>query len=69
MLSYLREKSIRFSVETDAKKQAALWKIRESMLLWVMSTLETPQKRFPPFADDIAVPIAKLPSFLRCRQP
>ena len=68
MISHIKKKSIKFLVETDAKKQARLWKIRESMLLWIMNTLETPQKRFPPFADDLAVPINKLPSFLAAIQ-
>ncbi len=64
MLSHLKEKSIKFLVETDAKKQAALWKTRESMLLWIMNTLETPTRRFPPFADDLAIPIDQMPNFL-----
>ena len=46
------------------KKQAELWQVRESMLLWIMSKLETPEKRFPPFADDLAVPINQMPNFL-----
>ena len=64
MAGYLKEKSREFSVENDVKKQATLWRVRESMLLWIMNSLETPQKRFPPFADDIAVPLEKLPSFV-----
>jgi FAD/FMN-containing dehydrogenase len=62
--SHLKEKSIKFLLESDPKRQAALWKVRESMLLWIMNSLETPQKRFPPFADDIAVPLDQLPNFL-----
>ena len=64
MLNHLKEESIKFLVETDAEKQAAFWKIRESMLLWIMNILETPEKRFPPFADDLAIPINQLPNFL-----
>ena len=64
MLSHLKEKSIKFFAETDAEKQAALWKTRESMLLWIMNTLETPTRRFPPFADDLAIPIDQMPNFL-----
>ncbi len=64
MFNHLKEKSIKFLVETDPKKQAALWKIRESMLLWIMNTLETSTKRFPPFADDLAIPINQMPNFL-----
>jgi len=62
--SHLKEKSIEFSVESDPKRQAELWKVRESMLLWIMNSLETPQKRFPPFADDMAVPLDQLPNFI-----
>ena len=61
---HLKEKSIKFLVESDQKRQAALWKVREFMLLWIMNSLETPQKRFPPFADDIAVPLDQLPDFI-----
>jgi FAD/FMN-containing dehydrogenase len=68
MMSYLKEKPQEFSVETDPKKQAALWLVRESMLLWIMNSLETPQKRFPPFADDIAVPVQQLPNFIAAVQ-
>ena len=64
MLSYLKENSLKFLVETDAENQVSLWKIRESMLLWIMNSLETAQKKFPPFADDLAVPINQLPHFL-----
>jgi len=64
MLSHLKQKSIPFIAETDSKRQAELWKIRESMLLWIMNTLETPQKKFPPFADDLAIPINQMPNFL-----
>ncbi len=38
------------------------------MLLWIMNSLETPQKRFPPFADDIAVPLEQLPNFVAAVQ-
>jgi FAD/FMN-containing dehydrogenase len=62
--SHLKEKSIEFLVENDPRRQAELWKVRESMLLWIMNSLETPQKRFPPFADDIAVPLDQLPNFI-----
>ncbi|MGA2682085.1 MAG: FAD-binding oxidoreductase [Candidatus Bathyarchaeia archaeon] len=68
MASYLKGKSIKFSVENNPKKQDELWKIRESMLLWIMNSLETPQKRFPPFADDIAVPLGQLPNFVAAVQ-
>ena len=64
MLGHLKKKSMKFLVENDPKKQATLWKIRESILLWIMSILETQQKRFPPFADDLAIPINQLPNFL-----
>ena len=64
MVGNLKEKSLNFFVENDPKKQAALWKVRETMLLWIMNSLETPQKRFPPFADDIAVPLGQLPNFV-----
>ncbi len=63
MENYLGEKSTQFQVENDPKKQGAIWKVRESMLLWIMRSLETPQKRFPPFADDLAVPLGELPNF------
>ena len=62
--SHLMEKSIKFLVESDPKRQADLWKVRESMLLWIMDSLETPQKSFPPFADDITVPLGQLPNFV-----
>ena len=62
--SYSREKSIKFIVEADAEKQALLWAIRESMLLWIMNNMETETKKFPPFADDIAVPLDRLPNFV-----
>jgi len=68
MLSHMKEKSIRFLVETNAKKQTALWKIRETMLLWIMNTLETPSKKFPPFADDLAIPVNQMPNFLAAVQ-
>ena len=64
MASHLKEKSLKFLVEGDPRRQAELWKVRESMLLWIMDSLQTPQKRFPPFADDIAVPLDQLPDFI-----
>lgn len=64
MNGHLKGKSVEFSVVDDAKKQSELWKVRESMLLWIINSLETSQKRFPPFADDIAVPLGQLPSFV-----
>lgn len=64
MLSHLKEKAIKFLIETEEKKQAALWKIRESMLPWIISTLETPTKKFPPLADDLAIPVNQMPNFL-----
>ena len=64
MLSHLNEKSIKFLFETEAKKQRAIWRIRESMLPWIMNNVETPTKKFPPFADDLAIPVNQMPSFL-----
>ncbi|MGA3110521.1 MAG: FAD-binding oxidoreductase [Candidatus Bathyarchaeia archaeon] len=66
--NHLKKKSLEFAVETDPKKQTALWTVRESMLLWIMNSLETPRKRFPPFADDIAVPLQQLPIFVAAVQ-
>jgi FAD/FMN-containing dehydrogenase len=33
-----------------------------------MNNLETPTKRFPPFADDISVPLNQMPNFLETVQ-
>ncbi len=64
MLSHLREKAVSFHVEAEPKRQAELWRIRENMLLWIMGTLETAENRFPPLADDLAVPVSRLPEFI-----
>jgi glycolate oxidase len=64
MRSHLNKKSTRFWQENDPEKQAAIWKIREAMLLWIINSLETSENRFPIFADDIAVPLSQLPDFV-----
>jgi FAD/FMN-containing dehydrogenase len=33
-----------------------------------MNTLETPTKKFPPFADDLAIPVNQMPNFLAAVQ-
>jgi len=61
---YCLERSTKFWFEPDPHTQAQLWKVRESMLLWIMNSRETAEKKFPPFADDLSVPVERLPEFL-----
>ena len=51
-----------------AKTQAAIWEVRETMLLRIMNTFETSNEKFPSFADDVAVPPKSLPDFVMAIQ-
>ena len=68
MANHLREKSISFMNVQEAKTQAAIWEIRETMLLRIMNTFETSDEKFPSFADDVAVPPESLPDFVMAIQ-
>jgi glycolate oxidase len=52
----------------DTKTQAAIWEVRETMLLRILNTLETSDEKFPSFADDVAVPPERLPDFVAAVQ-
>jgi FAD/FMN-containing dehydrogenase len=64
MTEHLKEKSIAFQSVEDAKTQASVWAVRETMLLQIMSTLETSDEKFPAFADDVAVPPERLADYV-----
>jgi glycolate oxidase len=64
MRRHLQEMALNFRLETEPKRQVELWRVRENMLLWIMGTLETEENRFPPLADDLAVPVERLPEFI-----
>ncbi len=63
-LAFVQSKSPKVIIETDPKKQASFWHIRESMLLHIMNFLQSEEQSFPPFADDIAVPPRRLAEFI-----
>jgi FAD/FMN-containing dehydrogenase len=68
MQQLLKERSVPFTEVQDKKRQAAVWEIRETMLLRIINTLETSDEKFPSFADDIAVPPEHLPDFITAIQ-
>ncbi|HTY75138.1 MAG TPA: FAD-linked oxidase C-terminal domain-containing protein, partial [Candidatus Nanoarchaeia archaeon] len=68
MANHVRQKSIAFKNVQDAKAQAIVWEVRETMLLRILNTLETADEKFPSFADDVAVPPERLPDFVAAIQ-
>ena len=50
--------------ELNPGRQAALWSVRESMLLRIIHRMQTPAERFPSFADDLGVPVEQLAGFV-----
>lgn len=53
-----------YGMVTDPALQERLWEVRESMLLRIRREMETPEAKFPAFADDLGVPPERLPLFL-----
>lgn len=59
------QKALGYEVERDQDRQEALWGVRESMLLRIIHRMQTPEKRFPSFADDVGVPLDQLAGFVK----